>query len=172
MEKSHFKVSSGYSLISVNRLREALGFTPSGMKKYLAALGVPIVDYADYRGHPSSDDDLYINSIAYELALLGSQLPESPAWDRIRNDPSALSYLMGTMSLIYGVPEREALMERLQSLGEEILTGTLRDMRIPGRKPVPGLKGKITPPPRKLTRYKGGPSVRGNSKPNLTESTE
>ena len=138
--KPFLRVSEAYSLVPLGWLRNTLGFSPSGLHRYLEALGVPILDLAEYRGHSASDDDRYVNSAAYEIALLQATFPKQDGWKKLTTDPKAVTGLMALLALVYGIPEREQMRDRLLELGEDLLKGALRDPGDTGYKPPAGPK--------------------------------
>lgn len=132
------KVGPFSELVSLDSLRDSLGFTPSGMIEFLKVYGLAPIDLAPYRGHTTPE--LYVSVPAYELALTAHVLPDGKEWERFRADPEALTILLGLLATVYGLTSREELRDRLHALGKKILTGTLRDMRLPSRGKKPVLK--------------------------------
>lgn len=125
-DREIIRLCPGLEYLSVDWLRRAMGFSPSGMVKFLEALQLQPQDFKEYTG--SKETQEYVLSSAFYMAVLAAGLPNDPVFQDIAKDPTA-TLLCSMVTLLYGSQYQDDLKERLYNLGDAILKTALTSGR-------------------------------------------
>ena len=135
------KIGPSTDLRPIQDIQDMFHFSPSGALKFMELLQVPVIEY------PCGQMFMRwaFEQALFRLHLKGTGLTEALNIHRdyssyLPYDDKELGFMMAMSSIMYGNEEDSEFKARLKILGDQLLTGAMRDGRMWKWKKKPGIR--------------------------------